>query len=392
MAKKSNSPITGVAMKIFRLQKQTGGAVPGHVMAAARRIIQGGGSKADENICRGYLGISRSGASGMSKENRFYNSAISSAGQLASGLDLLSRGNVGGAAQVASSMQRTVSQIVKSKEFENALQIAATTLVSGGDKAAGILKGTRAAYAVRRGVRKAGAVATAAAVVGGAVMMGTGFVDSIAGLTQTTAGRRAKQEALLQKFDPIAHSYEDVRLAEKRALAQEIDARSAGNFLFGSFSAHIRKKRYGVDEETLGRRGSLHELRKSGLSSGSKLDDAYKLAHTEALREGFGGESIGRLLNLIGLGARAQGVEASEKVSEQIKRAKELSDQAADAAYRRDFNASSAYIAEANKEVPGSIPAWIKPQVLWKAQEGSRTAERVWAAANNPRAGARVGD
>lgn len=110
-----------LAGKIFQLQRQTHGGVPGNIVACARRIKDGGGSPSDLAQIRQYLGISKSGASQFLKGTQEIKQSFGRLAQGAVLADVASRGGATGliaGAQLITQLTQSLDRMAKTKALD----------------------------------------------------------------------------------------------------------------------------------------------------------------------------------------------------------------------------------------------------------------------------------
>lgn len=169
-----------LANKIFRLQKQSGGNVPGEVVAAARRQKEGTASQADHDAMRSYLGIHRSGASAIGKGQKFLNKVGGKISNIQTQIQL-AQGAEGSQAVVAQSRLvstaiNELNSLTKSKGVNKIVDKVASFVTK--DPAAG----GRFLKALGRGLRLGGVVGT---ILFAGIAAGTALFEARGKLAQS---------------------------------------------------------------------------------------------------------------------------------------------------------------------------------------------------------------
>lgn len=412
-----------LAFKILGIQSRTGGGVPGNVMAAARRIKKGGGTSADLNVIRDYLGIKKTGSTFARTQLQQIRSIGQKASQFAVLGSVASEGGISGAVagyQFAQNAAKELGSLAKSgalnKVFEAVVKKPDTMRALGRSVATSVnvaqlkrgggpvgfnfavdaaakanaeaeylakVAGTK--YSVGRFARGAQAGLGYLAAGAAATYGGLRAADWLSGQTGGESWRLAQSNARIAAVNPFL-SYEDRKLGEI-ALRREDRTRRWG-FLAGRMNAG--------DEEA----AAFLRSKKAADSNGGDAVGQYQLARERMYRDRYG-FTVGTILN--GLAGRVRNATGrnfadndaiAEQVEKSAARAAELRNDAYELAGRREFDASRAKLDEANKEI-GANPrdrVWENPDWLWKSQITDRGAQRVWSALNQTKAKMRTGD
>lgn len=377
----------GLANKVFKLQRDSRGGVPGDIMRSARFVKEGRATPADVENLRKYLGISHGGGGRTMQTTRSLNQAIDRSARYSSAMDMAQRGQLGGYTQLAGMGLQEINKLVSSKAFESALQKATDAILSNPNKAERILAGTKLAYGARRGVRALGSAISAIPVIDTALQQAWGITDQVEGKLQTSATRRALRDASLSLSDPTMGPGARGLLA-KRARASQITD-NFRNTIGGGALAHMLKKEEGVDGSALATLSAKLLLRKSGM--GGKAEHIVAAAHKEALRE-MGGENYAERMTKLGFSKEQLDTLDAQKVEERIEEALDFRERAQEAAGRREFTHAGALLKAADAAAPGSVAAWENPEELYKQQLGGRAAMRLFSNTQMTRAGNRTGD
>ena len=371
----------GLAAKIFSLRKR-GSVFPGEVMRSARLAMEGKASGSDIEIMRRALGTSRTGSTAAKRDLRTVSSVAQRAGNYGVLASTAAQGGVAGFAAAGSFINNAfqdIDKIVRSKPFQEALEGAAQKYLGSG------VAGTRAGYALRRGLRVAGAGLAYAQAGAGITVGGIRGVEDFTGVVQTERARVAQSESRIAESNSRATRLEK-EIASQRALNERsILRKTSEEGARGLFNAFI-----GADKRKL----SAMELRQTAREAGfANSDQVYLLARDRLLREKFG-ETLGRqargIDNALGTNFAVDPTEVAEKAQQMIGRAVSLRQQIGDAIKIADTKMASQLIAEAQREIPGQV--WRNPGEIWKMQESGRMATRLWSLQNMPRAASRTGE
>lgn len=359
----------GLAVKIFSLQKRTGGGVPGEVMRSARLVMEGRGTKADVDVCSNYLGVRRGERRALQTAARMARNAQGNFAQFTQFSKMASEGESAGIMGLAGMGADALQSLTRSPAFQRALEDVSIKYFNS---PAG---GARIAYALKRAASTAAAALPLIGMAMEGADLGANFGRTLAGTKGDSAALRAANQAVrLSQFDP-SKSHMEKSLAIKRAAAESIENQNRGNLF--SFGADYARKKAGVDAQALNRMEAKVLTRKAG-GNGEQL---YKAARAQAERDNF---------SLFGVSQDKLDKDTLANIKQRLSDFNDMRQGAMKAIDNANISLANAMIMEANKAIPGSI-VWSAPE-LWKQKEAAHAADRKWSVQNMARAASRTGD
>lgn len=237
--------------------------------------------------------------------------------------------------------------------------------------------GTAASYAA------AGAIATKFAVGMGEALGGAGNYEGVREAYQASNILGASRE----------NNYNARRAAELNVDLEKNKGKTGFLPVGGDFIARFLN---GQKAEFQGYHQTKADLAAAGMSG--DVQKLRELGRERVMTRDYGmlgGKKMAQLNELLaaaGITSLELEQKISAEVSKTIAKVTQLKNAADDAAGRREFGTARKLLAEANKELPGSVTAWENPNEIYKRQVGDRAAERLWARSQMARAGPRTGD
>jgi len=377
----------GLAMKIFSLRER-GSNFSGDVMRSARLIVQGKGTNADVEKLRGALGISRSGSAAAQRELRGISNVVNRAGQYGVLASTAAQGGVSGFAAAGSLVNNALQdaeKIVKSKAFKDVIESAAQKYLGSG------VAGTRAGFALGRGLRLAraglGFVGAATAITVGGIR----GIEEFTGLTQSDRARVTQADAEIAQANSQA-SVTQRAIAVQRAMNERSIVRKFHDEGVGGLWSSFR----GTDKKKLAEMEMRQSIRDAGFTNNDQIasaarDRLYGDGFTGRLKRGIDNSVISSHMGGSTIfGKFVDSEDIAKKTQEMIGRAIGMRNDISRAMSIGDVKEANKIIDKAEIEVPGQV--WRRPGEIWKMQESARAASRLWSTQNMARAASRTGE
>ena len=359
----------GLAVKIFSLQKRTGGGVPGDVMRSARLIMEGRGTKADADVCSQYLGVRRSDRRAIQSATRMARNGVNTLNQLTQFSEMAGNGQAAGVIGLASMGANALVDITKNPAFQRAIEDISIKFFNS---PAG---GARLAYALKRTASNAAAALPLIGIAAEAADLGGNFGRTVLGTKgDSVALKAAQRTAFLSQFDPSKNAQER-SLAIRRAAAESIENTNRGNLF--SFGADYARKKIGADSKSLNKLEAKILARKAG-GGGEAL---YKAARKQAENDNW---------SIFGASEDKLDKDTLANIKQRLSDANDMREGAMKAMDNANIALANAMIQEANKAIPNFI-VWSAPE-LFKQRENAHAADRTWSRTQCARAGSRTGD
>lgn len=249
-----------------------------------------------------------------------------------------------------------------------------------------------ARYALGRKMRGIGVGASYLAAGVAATKFTVGMGEALGGVGNLEGVREAQQQANI-----LAASGTNDYAAQRAAALQVEIEKTKGKTGFlpvgGDFVARFLN---GQKAEFQGYHQTRADLNAAGMSG--DIQKLRELGRDRVLTRDYGllgGKKMAHLnemLATMGLSSVELEQKISAEVSKTIAKVSQLKNAAEDAAGRRDFGTARKLLAEANKELPGTVTAWENPEAIYTRQVGDRAAQRAWSRTQMARAGPRTGD
>lgn len=379
-----------LAAKVLQLTKQ-GGNVPPQIRGAARRILDGGTSPADAQALRGFMGITRTGATAASRGIKSMRGFVDKAAGYGVMFNAaMQEGAAGTAAQfgLVQNIAKDVEKVAKSKQFEQFVQKAAAKWFNDP------VVGQRLAYKLRAGARMAGVAAQFAQFGVEATKGVVNAAEALGGIESSEKLRRLRSDAALANADSRAGSL-GRRIANLRV---DLERKGAGTRWIPLLGGTIASHATGGARKELSLLETRKALRDAGLEQRYDEQNLRDFARRRVLSDKYGmlGGDLAAggndLTRALGVNSADLEEQISAKVQETVSRALQLRGQMREAAGEGRFGLAQELGTQAEKELPGSTAAWRSPQQIWKSMEANREANHWWSWSQMAKAGPRTGD